>query len=127
MSSTRIKLSLIFLAVLYVFFAQQIGIQHEQGEGEPVVLHGIKYEYPLDTIPVHFVWIHPNLATTHNSKWDAALFKAKQVAKEWMTLLPHGKYKLMFWTEQEILPEFAHLVPVLSKLSAPAWISDVLR
>ncbi len=118
MNSSRFQGILIILTGLYVF-SQHIGIR----EPTTITAAMLKHEYPEGLTPVHFVWIHPHLlAPAHNK-----LVKAKQVAQEWMSILQPGRYKLMFWTDQEILAEFAHLTPVLSRISTPAWISDILR
>jgi hypothetical protein len=77
-------------------------------------------------VHLHFVWIHPYLAVVDSTN-DNKFARARSTADEWMQILPRGKYKLKFWTDVEIRSEFPDLVPVLSKVSTPAWISDVLR
>lgn len=76
--------------------------------------------------PLHFIYINPHL-TPSKTKFNAGLFKAKQAARQWMRVLARDRYKLMFWTDKEVREHFPELVPVLSKVFVPSWISDVLR
>jgi hypothetical protein len=125
MDSKRIRGYFVLLAALYVL-AQNTGIV-KQNKRDTFVMRNSDSKYLITgPIPVHFVWISPNLAN-QTDKLDIGMFRAKQVAHEWMHILPTDRFKLMFWTNQEIFAEFPHLTPVLSKLSVAAWISDVLR
>jgi hypothetical protein len=72
--------------------------------------------------PLHFIWVHPYLANSSINQFNARL-----VAQEWMNVLPVGRYKLMFWTDELIRSEFPELVPLLSYVYVPAWISDLIR
>ena len=78
------------------------------------------------SIPLHFIWINPYLNVSENDD-NPGKIKAKQVAMEWMNILPRGKYKLEFWTDREVHEKFPELVPTMSKISVQSWISDVLR
>lgn len=76
--------------------------------------------------PVHFIWIHPHLRVASH-ELNPKKAKALQVSREWMVHFPPDKYKLMFWTDREVRIHFPNLVPLLSRISVSAWISDVLR
>jgi hypothetical protein len=81
------------------------------------------------SIPLHFVYVNPKLEVKESVQNDQIerLSKAKLVAQSWMKILPHEKFALYFWTDAEIREFFPDLVSVLSRLTVPSWISDVIR
>jgi hypothetical protein len=72
---------------------------------------------------VHFVRVNPYLTVSNTEE----LTRAKKVAEEWMTGLPARKYSMLFWSDKEVRERMPYLVPILSKIKAPEWISDILR
>lgn len=82
-------------------------------------------------IPVHFVWVQPFLQPTDTEAKNPKLLKsqiqAKSVSQDWGNKLTKDKFEIILWTDREICNEFPSLVPILSRISVPAWISDVLR
>ena len=71
---------------------------------------------------LHFVWIQPHLRQRIR---DSKEKKALQTAFEWQQTVESSK--VLFWTRNEIVTHFPELVPLLERLSIPAWISDIVR
>ena len=72
---------------------------------------------------LHFISVNPYLAVVNTEQ----LTRAKKVAAEWMAGLPPRKYDVLFWSDREVRDRMPHLVPILSKIKSPEWISDILR
>lgn len=72
---------------------------------------------------LHFISVNPYLTVSNTEQ----ITKAQKVAAEWMAGLPARKYDMLFWSDGEVRERMPDLVPILSKIKAPAWISDVLR
>ena len=88
---------------------------------------------PDSSTPLHLVWTNPKM---ERDPWIMGKYKeseekvrARGVAQEWVETLSQSKtrYRLFFWTVNEIRREFPGLVPFLSQVSVASWVHDVLR